>query len=259
MVSLSRSTLRYQPKPSVNEAISARIREIAETRVRYGYWRIYVLLRREGWRVNHKRVHRLYRLAGLNLRSKRPRRNRAAAHRLDRIEATHPNQSWSMDFVSDALFDGRRFRALTIVDNFSRQCLAIHADASIRGSDVVDVVTRIRAERGQAPERIQVDNGSEFISQALDRWAYDHGVTLDFSRPGKPTDNAYIESFNGSLRDECLNVHWFLSLDDARSKIEAWRREYNGYRPHRSLADLSPDEFAEKHDAGASDPLLLAG
>lgn len=165
---LSRSTLRYQPKPSVNEAISARIREIAETRVRYGYWRIYVVLRREGWQVNHKRVHRLYKLAGLNLRSKRPRRNRAAAHRLERIEATHPNQSWSMPrplpayFVSDALFDGRRFRALTIVDNFSRQCLAIHADASIRGSDVVDVVTRICAERGQAPARIQVDNGSEF-------------------------------------------------------------------------------------------------
>ncbi len=199
---LSRSTLRYRPRPSVNEAVSARIREIAATRIRYGYWRIYVLLQREGWRVNHKRVHRLYVLAGLTLRSKRPRRNRAGAHRTERVVASRPNQSWSMPgplparFVSDALFDGRRFRALTIVDNFSRHCLAIHADASIRGSDVVDVVTRICAARGQAPERIQVDNGSEFISQALDRWAYDHGVTLDFSRPGKPTDNAYIESFN---------------------------------------------------------------
>ena len=258
-VLLSRSTLRYQPRPSVNDAIAARIREIAQTRVRYGYWRIYVLLRREGWRINHKRVHRLYKLAGLNLRSKRPRRNRAGAHRLDRVESSRPHQSWSMDFVSDALFDGRRFRALTVVDNFSRQCLAIHADQSIRGSDVTEVVAQICAQHGQAPERIQVDNGSEFISQALDRWAYDHGVTLDFSRPGKPTDNPYIESFNGSFRDECLNVHWFLSLDDARAKIEAWRKDYNGYRPHRSLADLPPDLFTENYYAETADSLLLTG
>lgn len=258
MVVLDRSTYRYTPRPSTDEVLVARMRDIAMTRVRYGFWRIYVLLRREGWRVNHKRVYRLYKLEGLNLRSKRPRRNRAGAHRLDRIEVTRPHQCWSMDFVADALFDGRRFRALTVVDNYSRRCLAIHVDASIKGHDVTDIVARISEQAGQTPERIQVDNGSEFISKALDRWAYEHAVTLDFSRPGKPTDNAYIESFNGSLRDECLNTNWFLSLEDAREKIEAWRSEYNADRPHQSLGDLSPDMYLAEHFA-ASEPLLLTG
>ena len=237
----------------------ARIREIALTRVRYGYLRIHTLLRREGWRVNHKRVYRLYKLEGLHLRSKRPRRNRAAAHRLERVEATRPHQSWSMDFVADALFDGRRFRALTVVDNFSRECLSIHADVSIKGRDVTEIVSWISARNGQTPERIQVDNGSEFISKALDRWAYDNAVTLDFSRPGKPTDNPYIESFNGSFRDECLNLHWFLSLDDARAKIESWRREYNSYRPHQSLGGLSPEMFIAEYHEKYRDSLLLTG
>ncbi|GGF29012.1 hypothetical protein GCM10011383_45920 [Hymenobacter cavernae] len=147
-----------------------------------------------------------------------------------------------MDFVVDNLFDGRKIRALTIVDNFSRQCLAIHVGQSLKGEDVVAVMTRLQQELGLVPERIQVDNGSEFISKALDRWAYDQHVTLDFSRPGKPTDNPYIESFNGSFRDECLNVHWFLSLADAQEKIEHWRQEYNGFRPHSSLQNLTPDE-----------------
>lgn len=256
---LARSTFRYEPRPRQDEALVARIREIALTRVRYGYWRVYTLLRREGWNVNHKRVYRLYKQEGLNLRSKRPRRNRAAAHRLERIEETRPHQVWSMDFVSDALFDGRRFRALTVVDNFSRQCLAIHVDASIRGSDVVETMNRIKARQGTTPHRIQVDNGSEFISKALDRWAYDHEVTLDFSRPGKPTDNPYIESFNGSLRDECLNVHWFLSLDDARTKIETWRRDYNAYRPHQSLGGLSPKMYLDEYHRNTADSLLPTG
>jgi putative transposase len=260
VVLLARSTFRYTPRPSpVNHALASRMREIALTRVRYGMWRIYVLLRREGWSVNHKRVHRLYKLAGLHLRSKRPRRNRAGAHRLERVEATRPHESWSMDFVSDALFDGRRFRALTIVDNFSRQCLAIHVDASIRGHDVTAIVSAICAQHGQIPERIQVDNGSEFISRALDKWAYDNDVTLDFSRPGKPTDNPYIESFNGSFRDECLNLHWFLSLEDAREKIEAWRRDYNAFRPHLAFDGLSPDMFIENHLRTTADSLLLTG
>jgi putative transposase len=256
---LARSTFHYKPQPRTDEALLARIREIALTRVRYGYWRIYTLLRREGWPVNHKRVYRLYKLEGLNLRSKRPRRNRAAAHRLERIEETRPHQAWSMDFVADALFDGRRFRALTVVDNFSRQCLAIHVDASIGGQDVVEIINRIRARHGAVPERIQVDNGSEFISKALDRWAYEHAVTLDFSRPGKPTDNPSIESFNGSLRDECLNVHWFLSLDDARTKIEVWRRDYNAYRPHQSLGGLSPEMYLNQYLETTAESLLLAG
>lgn len=165
---LARSTFNYKGKPSDDAVLIARIREIALTRVRYGYWRIYILLRREGWLVNHKRVYRLYKLQGLNLRSKRPRRNRAAAHRLDRIAPSHPHQSWSMDFVADQLFDGRRFRALTVVDNFSRKCLAIHIGQSLKGPDVKGIMEYLYARYSQVPERIQVDNGSEFISKILE-------------------------------------------------------------------------------------------
>jgi len=183
------------------------MREIANTRIRFGFWRIYILLRREGWRVNYKRIYRLYKAEGLNLRTKRPRRRKAAANRMDRIVLTGPNQSWSMDFVSDALFDGRKFRALTVVDNHTRECLAFEVAQSLTGDDVVRVLTNIVKERHQYPLRIQTDNGPEFISLAIDKWAYENGVTLDFSRPGKPTDNPFIESFNGSLRDECLNTN----------------------------------------------------
>ena len=148
-----------------------------------------------------------------------------------------------MDFVSDALFDGRRLRALTVVDAFTREALVIHVDQGIKGEQVVEAVSRVTAVRG-APKSIRVDNGPEFVSKALDRWAYENGVTLDFSRPGKPTDNAFIESFNGRLRDECLNAHWFLSLANARAKIEAWRRHYNESRPHTSLGWMTPAEYA---------------
>lgn len=150
-----------------------------------------------------------------------------------------------MDFVSDALFDGRRFRALTVVDNFTKESLAIEVAQQLRGEDVVCIMERLKHVRG-LPQRIQTDNGSEFISLALDRWAYDHQVTLDFSRPGKPTDNPFIESFNGSFRDECLNTHWFLSLQDARSKIESWRQDYNHFRTHASIGDITPAEFAAR-------------
>lgn len=139
-----------------------------------------------------------------------------------------------MDFVADALFDGRRLRALTVVDNYTRECLAIEVGQSLKGEDVVAVLERTKVER-ELPQAIKVDNGSEFISKAMDRWAYENGVELDFSRPGKPIDNAKVESFNGRLREECLNAHWFLSLDDARRKIDAWRRYYNEVRPHNLL------------------------
>ena len=201
------------------------------------------MLRREGWKVNHKRVHRLYREDGLSLRLRRPRRHVTAARRERQPGPGAPNQLWSMDFVSDALFDGRRLRALTVVDAFTREALAIDVDQGIGGEQVVEAMTRIAAIRG-APRTIRVDNGPEFISKALDRWAYENGVTLDFSRPGKPTDNAFVESFNGRLRDECLNTHWFLSVADARAKIEAWRRHYNESRPHTSLGWMTPAEFA---------------
>jgi putative transposase len=163
-----------------------------------------------------------------------------------RLEVERPNTCWSMDFVVDSLFNGQRFRALTIVDNYSRECLAIEAGQSLTGADVAAVIERLAKERG-APERIQCDNGTEFVSRALDKWAYENGVAMDFSRPGKPMDNATVESFNGSFRDECLNVNWFLSMEDAREKIENWRRDYNEFRPHSSLADLTPRQFVDKY------------
>ncbi|WP_225906041.1 IS3 family transposase [Salmonella enterica] len=226
-----------------DRAITLRIREIAETRIRYGCPRIHIQLRREGWPVNHKKTHRIYCLEGLNLRRKRLRRHVSAARRQQRPALTHIDQCWSMDFVSDSLFNGRRFRALTVVDNFSRECLAIHAGKSLKGEDVVSIMEALRVLDKRLPVRIQTDNDSEFIPKSLDKWAYEHGVTMDFSRPGKPTDNPFIESFNGSLRDECLNIHWFLSLEDAQEKLDNWRREYNHERTHSSLNDMTPAEF----------------
>ena len=222
-----------------------RIKEIAAPRVRYGYKRIHVLLQREGWRVNHKRIHRLYCEEGLNLRVKKSKRQKRAAQRRIRTEPWALNESWSMDFVSDSLFDGRRFRGLTLVDNFSRECLGIKVDQSIKGSHVAELLEETIIKRG-VPKSIRVDNGPEFVSKALDQWAYQNQVALDFSRPGKPTDNALIESFNGSFRDECLNVNWFLSLDDAKDKIEEWRQDYNDFRPHSSLGNMTPGDFAQK-------------
>jgi len=247
VIDIWRSSHRYYSQRRDDRSLRMRIREIAETRVRYGYLRIHILLRREGWRVNHKRVYRIYREEGLNLRRKRPRRHVTGSHRMDRPTVECPNACWSMDFISDSLFDGRRFRALTIVDNYSRECLAIEAGQSIKGQDVAEVMDQLVREQG-VPDRIQCDNGSEFISKVLDKWAYEHSVTMDFSRPGKPMDNAMIESFNGSFRDECLNVNWFLSISDAREKIEMWREDYNEFRPHSSLEGLTPRQFAERFE-----------
>ena len=206
---------------------------------------MHVLLRRKGWRDNCKRVYRLYRAEGPSLRHCRPRRNKSARLRQPRQLVSTMNEIWSMDFVADALFDGRRLRALTIVDNYTRECLAIDVGASLKGEDVVTALTRIVAARGK-PTTIKTDNGSEFISKAMDRWAYEYGVELDFSRPGKPTDNAKVESFNGRFRAECLNAHWFLSLADAQRKIEAWRQYYNEARPHSALAWSTPAEYARR-------------
>ena len=249
---VDRSSIRYVSHQPDQTPLMLRIRDLAATRTRYGYFRIYILLRREGWFVNHKRVYRLYRQDGLSLRLKRPRRNVSAANRERQPAASAANEMWSMDFVSDALFDGRRLRALTVVDAFTREALAIDVDQGIKGEQVVEAMARIAMTRG-APKTIRVDNGPEFISKALDRWAYENGVTLDFSRPGKPTDNAFVESFNGRLRDECLNAHWFLSLAEARTKIEAWRRDYNESRPHTSLGWMTPVEYAAAAVAMAAD------
>ncbi len=228
-----------------------RIKEIAAVRVRYGYKRIHVLLRREGWKINHKRVHRLYCGEGLNLRVKHKRKRPGAALRLPRQQAKGMNDTWSMDFVCASLFNGSRFRVLTVVDNFSRECLAVEVGQSLRGEQVVAVLNRLKRVRG-LPGSIRVDNGSEFVSKAVDKWAYENKVVLDFSRPGKPIDNAFVESFNGSFRDECLNVNWFLSFEDACVKIEAWRNEYNEFRPHSSLGNLTPADFARRRGQEAA-------
>lgn len=242
VVKMSASTYLYKPVKKDESALKMRIKEITDTRVHYGYRRVHVLLRREGHPDNVKRIYRLYREEGLSLRLKRSRRNKAAQLRQPKQLAHAMNEIWRMDFVADALFDGRKLRMLTVVDLFTRQCLAIDVGQSLKGEDVVRTLNDITEQRG-LPRTIKTDNGSEFISKVMDRWAYERGVELDFSRPGKPTDNAAVESFNGRLRQECLNAHWFLSLADAQAKIEAWRRDYNESRPHSALGWSTPAEF----------------
>lgn len=237
-----RSSHRYQSVADPQVALRMRLKELAASRVGYGYRRLYILLRREGWAVNHKRVYRLYCQECLSLRKKPPRRRVACQKREIRPTAAAKNECWSMDFVSDQLFDGHRVRVLVIVDNHTRESLALVAGQRIRGIEVVAQLEHLSQEHG-VPQRIQVDNGPEFISKDLDRWAYWNRVQLDFSRPGKPTDNALVESFNARFRQECLNQHWFLSLPDAQEKIDAWRHEYNHGRPHSSLGYRSPAEF----------------
>jgi putative transposase len=249
---VERSSVRYISHRPDQTPLVTRICDLAATRTRYGYFCIYILLRREGWFVNHKRVYRLYREDGLSLRLKKPRGNVSAANRVRQPAASAANEMWSMDFVSDALFDGRRLRALTVVDAFTREALAIDVDQGIKREQVVAAMTRISSIRA-APRTIRVDNGPEFISKALDRWAHENGVTLDFSRPGKPTDNAFVESFNGRLRDECLNEHLFPSLAAARGIIEAWRTDYNTVRPHSSLGEMAPAEFTNRPRLGHMD------
>ena len=240
---VNRSTCRYRSRRPDQAGLKLRIKELAATRVRYGYRRIHVLLRREGWPINHKRTRRLYCELGLQLRNKSPKRKMKAKLRDDRWPATAPHECWSMDFLSDQLFDGRKIRILSIVDNFTRLSPALDVRFSYRGSDVVETLERIAITHGR-PKRIRVDQGPEFISKDLDLWAWTHGVVLDFSRPGKPTDNAFAESFNGRVRAECLNATWFLSLADARLKCEAWRTDYNEVRPHSSLGNQTPMERA---------------
>ena len=236
---VDRSTYHYRPKRSGQAVLMKRIKEIAETRVGYGYRRIHMLLRREGWLVNSKRVCRLYREIGLQLRNKSPKRRVKAQLRDDRAPATAPNQVRAMDFVHDQLFDGRKIRILTVVDTFTRLSPAMEVRQQFRGADVVAVLERVFREIG-CPKTIRLDNGPEFVSRELDLWAFMRGVTLDFSRPGKPTDNAFIESLNGKFRAECLNANWFLSLDEARRKCEAWRRDYNEVRPHSAIGNQVP-------------------
>ena len=250
LVGISRTLFGYRAKRSGNDAVTARLIELAGQKRRYGYRRLHVLLRREGHRINRKLTYRLYRDAGLTVR-RRKRKRIGPVERRPLPKPMAPNLSWSMDFVADGLANGRRLRCLTMVDDYTRESLAIEVDTSLPGLRVIAVLERLAESRG-LPLSITVDHGPEFESQVLDAWAYRHGVRLAFIRPGKPNENAYVESFNGRLRDECLNEHWFLTLAHAQAAIEAWRIEYNTERPHSSLAYLTPAQFAEAHAARPS-------
>lgn len=249
VIDLPRSTKRYEGESNaVNVEIRGKLRELSEKKKRFGSPRLHQLLLREGYKINHKRTERLYRLEGLSLRAKRRRRRRYKSEtRVSLVQPTRSNQYWSMDFVSDQMVHGHRFRGLTLVDIFTRESLSIEVGRCMPAVRVVEVLNRLKFERG-VPEGIVLDNGPEMISLVLDQWAYENGVKLEFIEPGKPTQNAFIESFNGTFRDECLNMHWFFSLDDAREKIEAWRKEYNEENPHSSLGYLTPKEFAKKEE-----------
>jgi len=239
----ARSSQRYRTRRAPDTALRTRLHELATKKPRWGYRQLTRVLRRQpGPRINKKRVQRIYQQEGLQVRRRR-RKRRATIPRVPMPVPTRANERWSMDFVRDTLGDGRAFRALTIVDDCTREVPAIEVDFSLPGSRVVSVLDRLARTRG-IPKAIVCDNGPEFASEALDEWAYQQGVLLDFIDPGKPTQNAFIESFNGTLREECLNENWFVSLADAQLTIEAWRVEYNTERPHSKLRDCTPREFA---------------
>lgn len=240
-IKVPRSTIRYKILKPNDESLRDKIKDLASKRRRFGSPRLITMLRREGFKDNHKRIERIYSEEGLQVR-KRKKRRQIAAPRIVMPTPTKPNIRWSMDFVSDSLADGRRFRSLTVVDDFSRESPVIFVDRSIPGSKVAQILDGLGGTRG-LPESIVCDNGPEFISSALDWWANERGVKIVHIRPGKPVENAFIESFNGKFRDECLNENWFTSLQDAKEKIEEWRKDYNRYRPHSSLGNKSPEEF----------------
>jgi putative transposase len=246
LVGLSRTTFSHEPKPDPqNKAIQARMVELAHERRRFGYRRLHVLLRREGVLANHKRVHRLYRLAGLAVRRRR-RRERVALERQPLLLPSGPNEVWSMDFVMDRLEDGRRLKALTVVDDFTKEAVEIALDHGMGSHYVVRVLEQVVRFRGK-PAAIRTDQGPEFTAGALDQWAYRNGITLKLIQPGKPMQNGYIESFNGKFRDECLNEHWFSTLAEARAIVATWRRDYNENRPHSSIGYLTPAEYGALH------------
>lgn len=242
MIGMSASALRYRPVPDRNVALRAKIVELAHRHRRYGAGMIYLKLRQAGERVNHKRVERLYTLEKLQVR----RRRRKKVPILERQPLVRPqaaNEVWSMDFVFDRVAGGRAIKCLTIVDDATHEAVAVVPEHSIGGAQVVRVLERLRLQRSP-PKVIRTDNGKEFCGRAMLTWAHERQVALRLIEPGKPNQNAYVESFNGRFRDECLNEHWFTSLEHARAVIESWRREYNEQRPKRSLGGLTPAEYA---------------
>jgi putative transposase len=240
---LYRATCRYRKRRSEDQPLRVRLRELAEARRRFGYRRLQILLEREGWQVNHKRVYRLYVEEKLSLRRKRGRKRSTVRQPLPAAVAA--NQVWSVDFTSDTLSSGRRFRTLNIVDDYTRECLAIEVDTSLGGVRVVRVLEELKHSRG-LPRQIRSDNGPEFVSRAVDQWAYEQGLQWHTIQPGRPMENGYVGSFNGRFRDECLNENWFSSLADAREKIAQWKQDYNELRPHSSLQYRTPMEFAQQ-------------
>jgi len=245
LVDLDRNTLCYRSRRPDDSALRKRVREIAEAKRRYGCPRIYVRLRREGWTVNHKKVERLYREEALSLR-RRIRKKSTAVPRVALPKPTRPGMCYAMDFVHDRLANGRRFKCFTMNDPCSKEVPVIEVDLSIGGERVCRILNRVFAGRPW-PEVLILDNGPEFSGNALDAWAFQHGVTLHFIQPGKPVQNAFIESFNGKFRDECLNEHWFVTLQEAQVVIEAWRREYNEERTHSTIGDMTPMEFISNY------------
>ena len=246
LIVLDRNTLRYRSRRPDDVALRTRIREIAESKRRYGCPRIYVRLRREGWPVNHKKVERIYyRDEGLSLRRRR-RKKLAAVPRVALPRPTQPGRCYAIDFVHDRLVTGQRFKCLTMTDPCSKEVPVIEVDVSIGGARVCRILDRLFLTR-PLPETVILDNGPEFAGTALDAWAAQHGVHLHFIQPGKPVQNAFIESSNGKFRDECLNEHWFLTLQEAQLVIEAWRREYNEERTHSAIGDVTPMEFINHH------------
>lgn len=251
---LSITVAKYKSTRVDDPRLVDRLKELAGLRRRFGAKRLHTLLRREGFKMNIKKLKRIYREQNLLLKQRRRSSNKSSV-RVPLAAPEQVNQRWCMDFVSDQLGpSGRRFRVLTVVDIFTRECVALYADFSIPGSTVALVLEMSAIERGKLPQSIVIDNGSEFTGKAMDQWAFENQIKLDFIRPGKPQENGFIESFNGKFRDECLNEHWFLSLEDARRTIEEWRIDYNEKRPHTSLGNLTPKEFADQLTAREDSP-----
>jgi putative transposase len=257
LVGAGRSTVRYRSRRQEDGRVRRRLRELAEQRPRFGYRRLYVLLRREGIVVNHKRVERLYREEGLAVR----RRTRKSLTGIRRGRPTPPqraNEQWALDSLQDTLASGRKLRLLSVIDVFTREALALEVDTSLPGSRVVRVLERLCGQR-ERPVQLVLDNGPELISRALEEWAHQHAVTLHFIDPGNPIQNAHCESFHGRLRDECLNEHWFLGLADAQQIVEGWRQDYNRARPHSALGYQTPEEWRRASEQTAITRQELVG
>lgn len=248
LLGLHRSVAQYTKKRQDPPELIKRLKELAVERPRFGYRRLHILLVREGWRINRKKVLRIYRTLGLQVRRKK-RRQVARPSRKPMIPPQLINEAWSMDFMSDALVDGRSFRVFNVVDDLSREAVAMEVDFSLPARRVIRALEQAIEEHGK-PHRIMMDNGPEFTSNELDAWAYQQGIELHFITPGRPSENAMVESFNARVREECLNEHCFFSIREARDIIENWHTDFNTVRPHSSLNDLTPQEFAATLEEG---------